>query len=349
MKYFCSLLISVFFVFSILNAQNTFAPYEINTKIIVKNTILAKVANKAITTYDIMKKLDILFNRSYPDLIDSNTARFQFYLSGWQQTLEEIINNQLILIEASKKDLKITDAEIREEVEMRYGPNVMINLEKINLSYEDALKTVKEEMIIQRMMYYFIKAKADQKITPSAIRNAYRLYCKENPPLETFSYYLISIRSIDDKTAQEAAAKTLLFFKEKNTSPKELEISIKEIEKNYKNCQISISNLYKVTNKEIAVSQQKILSNLEKNSYSDIICQTSRTTNKKINRIFYLKDYERKEIQTFSEISNQLKENLLNTALIEESNKYFTKLKNQYHIYKNPNISKDFIPFSIQQ
>ncbi len=348
MKLFYYILICIFFI-SILTAQNFVPPYEVNKKIVVNNTVLAKVADKTITTYDVMKKLDLAFNHSFPDLIDSDAARFQFYMTGWQQTLEELVNNQLILLEASKKELKITDAEIREEVQMRYGPNVMVNLDKEGLTFEDVFKLAKEDMIIQRMMYYFVRARADQKTTPSAIRNAYRLYCKENPPKETWSYYIISIKSTDEKAAQEAAQKALSLFKEKALDPKELENFIKDIEKNYINCQISISNLYKVTNKEIASSQQKILNNLVKNSYSDIICQTSRSSNKKINRIFYLKDYERKETESFEEISNKLKDNLLNIALIEESEKYFKKLKEQYHVDRNPNLSKDFVPFSIEQ
>jgi hypothetical protein len=258
-----------------------------------------------------------------------------------------MINNQLILFEATKKELKITDAEVREEVEMRYGPNTIINLVNLGLTYDEALKMTKEDMIIQRMMYYFIKVKADQKITPSAIRSAYRLYCRENPPLETWSYYTISIKSDDDISSQKTAEEIHALLKEKSQDPKEIEDLFSDIKNNHKNCQISISNLFKVNSKEIATSQQKILSNLKINSYSDIICQTSRTTNKKIHRLFYLKDYEKKDTETFEEKSNKLKEELLNKALAEEFANYFTKLKKQYHVEKNPIISNDFVPFSL--
>lgn len=348
MKIFSYIFISTFLCFSLLKAQNPLTGCDSNQNITVNNTILAKVADKAISTYDVMKKLEIAFTRSFPDLIDSKPARFQFYTAGWQRTLEELINNELILMEAVKKELKISDAEIREEIELKFGPNVMLNLNKANISYEDAMKMTKDEMLIQRMMYYFIKTKADQKITPSAIRNAYRLYCKENPPIETWSYYTISIKSADDKTSKEVAEKALTLFKEKALDPKDLETSLKDIEKTYENCQITISNLYNVTSKEIAASQQKILNSLQKNSYSDLICQTSRSTNKKTNRIYYLKDYEKKETQSFEEVSNKLKENLLNQALVEESEKYFTKLKEQYQVDRNPNITKDFTPFSFE-
>jgi len=349
MKIYPYILASLIFISSFVYAQPSYNPaFEMNANINTKNTILAKVADKAITAYDVKKRLDIFFNRSFPDLIESTTARYQYYISGWQHTLDDMINNQLMLIDAEKKELKITDGELREEIETRYGPNVMINLEKINLTYEEALKATKEEMILQRMMYYFIKAKADQKITPSAIRNAYRLYCNENPPQQIWSYHVISIRSDDDKLSSEIAQKTLALLKEKNTNPKELEELIKELEKDSKNCKINLSKLYSVNNKEISSSQQKILSSLEKNSYSDIVCQTSRSTKKKINRIFYLKDYEKKETESFVEMSSKLKDQLLNTTLLEESDKYFAKLKNQYHVEKNPNISKDFVPFVIE-
>lgn len=344
--YFISSVLMLGTIFAENTLQNN---YEPSANIALNNTVLAKVADKTITTLDVMKRMDLIFNRAYPDLIDSKAARFQFYMTGWQNTLDELINNELILLEASKKEIKLTDADVREEVENRYGPDVMENLAKLNLTFDEALKITKNEMLVQRMMYYFIRAKADQRTTPNEIKNAYKLYCKENPTKETWGYFVVSIKANDEKVEKEVLEKALALFKDKKEAPKELQDAIKEIEKNYQNCQITISNLYSVSNKEISPSHLEVLSKMQKNSYSDITCQISRTTNKKINRIFYLKDYEKKETESFEQVANKLKDGILNNAFVEESEKYFTKLKEQYQVDKNPNITKDFVPFTLEQ
>jgi len=321
--------------------------YEMKAGIKINNTVLAKVAEKTITTYDVMKRLEINFNRSFPDLLNSVPSRYQFYMTGWQHALDELIDNELILIDSSKKELKISDAEIREEIENKYGPNVATTLQKMGVSHEEAIKTTKEEMIIQRMMYYFIKSKADQKITPSAIKNAYRIFTQENPPKEIWNYKVISIKSNDEKISNEVALKAYNLLKAKNEDPQQFETELKDIEKDNPNLKISISNLYSLTNKEISTSHQKVLSSLQNNSYSEIINQQSKS-NDKIFRIFYLKDFEKKLPPTFDEIYNKLKEELTQKALIEESENYFSKLKKLYHVEKSSFINKDFVPFTIE-
>lgn len=348
MKFFLYILTPLLLITSFVKANDFMRPFGNSAKITVKNTILAKVEDMPISAYDVMKKLDIVYNRSFPDQIDATTSRYQFYISGWPQILDEIINNKLILLDANKKELKLQDAEVREEMEARYGPNILLKLQTLNLTYDETLKNTKEEMVIQRMMYYFIKSKADQKLTPSAIRNAYRLYCNENPSQDIYSYHVVSIRSKDENISKNASQSVLNILKEKNADPKDLENTLKDLEKDYKGCNISVSQLYKQSSKDLALSHQKTLSNLEKNTFSNIISQTSRLNNQRVNRIFYLKDLEKIDLKTFDEMSKQLKDDLLQSFLIAESESYFSKLKTQYHVEKNQYISKDFMPFTLE-
>ncbi|NGX63336.1 MAG: Chaperone SurA [Candidatus Anoxychlamydiales bacterium] len=348
MKIFTKILVSLLVCFSFASANNFMNPQMDNAQISVNNTVLAKVDSKAITALDIKKKLDIAFERSFSDLVDSNSARFQFYQTGWKQILDEVINNELILADAEKREFKITDAELSEEMENRFGPNIMSNLQKFNLSYEDAQKMLSEEMIIQRMMYYFVKAKADQVVTPVAIRNSYRLYIKENPAKQILSYHVISIRCDDKALAKKFAEKAHTLLKEKNIDPKDLENDLKDLEKSYKNSSISVSNLYKLDSKDIAISQRKVLLELEKNTYSGISSQVSRINNKEVHRIFYLKDTENIETKTFDEMAQELKNNLMEKHMLQEAEKYFAKLKTQYHVEKFYINSNEFIPFSLR-
>jgi len=349
MKFFAYLLFPLLVITSFVKA-NDFrqTPYETSAKINVKNTILAKVEGIPISAYDVMKKLNITFDRTFPDLIDSTNARYQFYMTGWQQMLDEIINNKLIILDDDKKELKLQDSEIREEMEARYGPNVLLKIQSLKMTYDEALKNTKEEMILQRMMYYFIKSKADQKLTPSSIRNAYRLYCNNNPAQEIYSYNMISIRSKNDNVLKKASENIIKLLKEKDIDPKDIETDLKALEKTYQGCSINVSELYKESSTKLAPSHQKVLTQLEKNTYSELISQTSRLNNQKVNRIFYLKDLEKIDLKSFDEMSKQIKDELLQSYLVSESEIYFTKLKKQYHVEKNQNITKDFMPFILE-
>ncbi|NGX49372.1 MAG: hypothetical protein K940chlam5_00970 [Candidatus Anoxychlamydiales bacterium] len=348
MKFFIKLFIPLIAIAPILNA-NDFrnSPMEQNANINVNNTVLAKVEDRAITALDVKKKLDIAFERSFTDLIDSKSARFQFYQSGWPQVLDEVINNELVLLDAKKREFTISDAELTEEMENKYGPNIIANLQRVNLTLEEAQKMLSEEMIIHRMLYYFVRSKAEQNVTPNKIKNSFQLYIKENPSQEIYSYNVISVRCDDNKIANLAANKVHLLLKEKNQNPKELEDTLKEIEKEYKNCSINVSNLYKTSSKDLSLSHKNILKDLEKNNFSDISSQVSRINNKQISRIFYLKDLEKIEAKTFDEISNELKTKLVEKELLQVGNNFFNKLKKEY-LVENKVISKDFCPFTFE-
>ncbi len=349
MKIFIKLFIFLICISSILNANDFIveSPIEKNANIIVNNTILAKVEDRAITTLDIKKKLDLAFERSFPDLIHSKSARFQFYQSQWHQVLDELINNELILIDAKKRELTIPDAELKEEMENRYGPNIISNLQKLNLSLEEAQKMLADEMIIHRMIYYFVRAKAEQNVTPSKIKHSYQLYLKENPTQDIFTYNVISIRCDDETISNLAAKRVHLLLQEKNQDPKELKNLLKEIEKEYKNCTINVSNLYTVSSKDLVTSHKNILKSLKKNEFSNVFFQESKINNKKVAKIFYLKDLKKIEAKSFDEISNDLKAKLLEQELLQIGKNFFDKLRKEYLVENKINL-KDFCPFTFE-
>ena len=54
--------------------------------------------------------------------------------------LMEMIDHQLILADATDKEIKISSGEVREEMEFRFGPNIMLTLDNIGLTYDDTWK-----------------------------------------------------------------------------------------------------------------------------------------------------------------------------------------------------------------
>src|SRR6202035_4022048 len=63
-------------------------------QILVNNRILAKVNGKAISVIDLMKKLDMLFYRQFPEYTSSMQARFQFYQANWKHVFQELLDKE---------------------------------------------------------------------------------------------------------------------------------------------------------------------------------------------------------------------------------------------------------------
>jgi hypothetical protein len=74
-------------------------------KIVINNRILGRVNGKPISTYDLMKKMDVSFFRQYPEYASSIEARFQYYEMVWKSALAEMIDKQLILADAQESKI----------------------------------------------------------------------------------------------------------------------------------------------------------------------------------------------------------------------------------------------------
>ena len=341
---FCISLFLISACFANMNPGSMVEP-----KLNVNNIVLTKINGKNISVIDVMKKMDFVFHKAYPNLITSKQARYQFYTSSWTYVLKELINTELMIAQAEVKEVKISDSEIRETMEERYGPNTLIILEDIGLSYDEAFQMIKTEMIVQRMMWYFVHSKALTQVTPQLIRQEYRLHLEKNPPYDEWDYQVISIKGTDDLEAEIVANKTHEIVKNTTLPLDDLADQFKDFEKEFTNTKIQISNTYKVTSKDVSKAHKDVLTTLEEDSYSAPNCQTSRFDNKKIHRIFYMKRHELKKPPTFEEMADNIKHELLNKIVTDESNAYFSKLRKYYGVIEEETIIPDnFVPFSLE-
>src|SRR5690349_12572308 len=148
------LLLSLSFFLPFLSLQGNvpqFASYEEPQDIVIYNRILAKVNGKSISVIDVMKKMDLFLQRYYPEHAQSKMARFQYYSKQWRDTLSQMIDQELMLADAEHLELKVTDAEVREEVLGRFGPNIMSTLDSIGMTYDEARTQIYNEMVVHRI------------------------------------------------------------------------------------------------------------------------------------------------------------------------------------------------------
>lgn len=320
-------------------------------KIVVQNSILTKVNGTTISMMDVKKKMDMIFHQHYAHLADNPQARFQFYEVSWRRVLSEMIDHELILADAADKEVKLTDGEIREEIESRFGPNVMSTLDKIELTYDEAWKFVKNEMIVQRMNWWFIQAKAITKVTPQEIKQGYRLYLKDHPAYTQWKYQVLTIRAADKQPLSEDLPKALFAaIQEQNPTAETLTKFLKDFESKHPSCSLSFSNEFSATDAELSESHRSALANLEAGQYSAPTLQVARDK-KQVYRIFYLGEKIAHAASTFEEMAPMIKNELLQKASMETSQNYLVKLRKHYRYdaeHLKETLPDNLTPFSLQ-
>ncbi len=322
------------------------------SELIVYNRILAKIHGKTISVIDVLKKMDLFLQRNYPHLIHSKPARFQFYASQWHETLTQIINQELILADAEHLELKVSDAEVREEMLNRFGPAIMATLDSIDLTYEEAKKMIYNEIVVQRMMWYRVNSKALNKVNPKDIKCAYKEFCIQNPSLEQWKYQVLSLRSVNQALSEMLAAKACDLIH--HAAHDELSTIADQIKKDASEdsaLTVTLSSDLEADEKSIALPHKEVLQTLTVGNFSKPIPQVSRADNSVVYRIFHLKEHTVKKTPSFEKTAEQLREGLLNTAASAEHESYIAKLRTKMgydeHQFLEP-LPDNFQPFVLR-
>ncbi len=320
---------------------------EETADLIIHNRILAKVNEKTISVIDVMKRMDLFLQKHYPHLANSKMARFQFYSSQWRDYLSQMIDTELMLVDAEKLELKVSEAEVREEILNRFGPNTMPTLDKLGLTYEETRKMIQDEMIVQRMIWFRVNSKAINSVNSKDVKDAYNQYCIDNPEMQEWEYQVLSIRSGNRATSELLASKAFeLMNKHLNLSSVTEQLTSPD-----EATTISVSQEIKADEKNVSEAHKQVLETLTTGSFSKPIAQVSRVDNSVVYRIFHLKKHSRKEVPSFEKMAEQLKEELLQEAASKENTQYITKLRDKLGYDEKHMIEilpSDFQPFVLR-
>lgn len=305
-----------------------------STELVIYNRILAKVGDKTISVIDVMKRMDLFLQKNYPQFVNSKAARCQFYSSQWQDYLNQMIDTELMIADSEKLELKVSEAEVREEVLNRFGPNVMPTLDSLGVSYDEARKMIQDEMIVQRMMWFRVNSKVLNNINSQDVKGAYAQYCAAHPEMQEWNYQVLSIRSPNKGASEALASKAFELLNAKMTPSEsdsllDLAAISNRLSPPDESTTVTVSEEMKVDEKTISSAHREVLETLSENGYSKPIAQISRVDNSVVYRIFHLKQHSKKEIPAFEKIADQLKEELLQQAAGKESTQYILKLRDR--------------------
>lgn len=337
------LLIALFPILA--SADIPFAPQGSN-EIVVNNRILVRVLGKPVSVIDVMKNMDLYISRNYPELIDSKAGRLQFYTQSWRDTLNQMIDNELMLADAESREVKVTDGEVREMVQERFGPNIMGTLDRLGLTYDEARQMTHNEMIVQRMNWLRVYSKALQKVTSQEVKKGYVDFCKHNPPKEEWTYQMLTVRGETGSALANQAYEMLLTQPDLNAVAEKLQAELPPDS----SITISVSQDYAVEDKNLAQSVKDVLSSLEVGHFSKPSLQTSRD-NSPTNRIFYLKNHMKTDPLKFEDLANRIKDSLIQKAAGTEMEAYQARLRARFGYDMKTleeSIPPDFQPFTMR-
>lgn len=326
-------------------------PSEDSLELTFQNRVLAKIGSKAITVLDVMKKMDMIFFREFPQYAKSSTARFQFYDMNWRAILGEMIDNQLVLSDAEELKMPISRGDVRQEIEQIFGPNIIQNLDQAGLTLEEAMQMIKDSILIRRMTFFKVNMMAQKKVTPQKIKSAYDEYLKNFEPKNEWTYQVLSIRDPNPETNEKLANEVSLLLKEKKVPIDKISEKKSEIPSWNSFSSISLSEEYKHIESEVSPQYLEVLQELKIGAISSPIKQKNRKDNATFFRIFYLKGKKMDHPLPFKEKIKDLESDLLERAYLEEHDHYFQSLRDKYHLNKEnleKEIPSDFRPFSIQ-
>lgn len=320
-------------------------------QITINNRILAKVHGKAISVIDVMKKMDMLFYKQFPQYTSSVEARFQFYQVQWKRTLQDLVDKELILADAEESKIQVTANETRKEMESQFGPNIILNLDKVGLTFDEAWHMVQGDLLLRRMITFRVNSKAFKIVTPQVIRTAYEQFAKENIRTPEWHYYVITIRDPDSTKAADAANLVHELLVNDAVSLEELPNKLKSMGPVIaQSVKVNISEEYKHNEKSVSPANKEILVTLQQGSYSQPVAQKSRADKSIVFRIFSLKEMKEGGSVPFSEVERKLENQLLDKAIDKESELYLKKLRQHYNyseIQSQDIVEESFQPFSL--
>ncbi len=339
-------------VFSVLFAHSTAAPTQKefqNGEMIVNNRILAKINGKVFSVMDLMKKLELIFYREYPQYAEIPKAKYDFFKSHWRQVLDEIIDAELVIANSKEVKLTVSDGDVRQEIESIFGPNVVVNIDKTGMSYEEAFKMLCEDIIVQRMTYGMAHVHAMNRIGPQDVRKAYEEWSKENPIKECWEYKVVSIKSLDKDKSMLFANLCLNLLQQEGASLDNLEQVLKDKNLLTNDVNVSVSDLFERNVDNVSELHKEVLKTLDKETFSKPVAQDTKTRQKQqIAKIFYLQKYTPQGLIPLKDVESRLKNKLLDKAIQEETLTYRKKLRKRFGIdenYLSKAVPENFEPF----
>lgn len=339
-------------VFAAPSSVNFLSSSEEKLEIRVENRVLAQVNGKPITVLDVMKKMDVLFFRQFPEYVASKAARHQYYQMSWKKVLNDLVEKELMMADAKEMKIEVTASEVRQELESSFGPNIIANLDKIAMTLSEAKEILLEEITIRKMQMYKVNAKAFRQVGPQQIKDRYQEWLKEHAQPEQWTYQVVTFKdSKDEHLAKETANFAQKWLDEGKVRPTLLNDELKRLGLLADSTRISVSEDLTVSKTEILEEYLGVMKDLEPGQFSKPLAHFSRRDQKNVYKVFKLIAIEEEKAPTLQEVELRIKNELLAKAAEVAGKEYIEYLKNHFSvndIYLSK-LQEEWQPFYLEE
>ena len=314
----------------------------------INNRVLFHINGKPISVLDLKKKMDMVLYKEFPEYAQSPTHRYQFYSTNWLDVLIQYIDRELVIADAKEKQLPITDAEIREQLQQIFGVNYLEVLDQLEFSLDEAWKMAEEEITVERMMMFSVQYRARDSITPEQIKEFYHKYVQEKSSDSTFSYKIITFRNPAIELAKSTAEESYRLLTSSSTSVDTLIKTLKKDGLLGDETEINISDTYEQPRSELSKRYLSALENLKPGYFSLPLEQVSRNSQQSVYRIFLLENVVQPRVESLEALENRIKERLLQEAIAQKTEQYIHRLREHFHISEEEikgSLPENFSPF----
>lgn len=308
--------------------------------LVINNRVLLKINNRPLSVMDVVRKMDMIFYQQYPQYANSEEIKYQFYVQSWDAILASMIDDQLILADAKDKKITATEGEVREALEKIFGGDLVMQLNELGVTYDEAFEMVKTDLIVQKLTGGMVHAKAATAVNPKKVRQLYDQLMKENPPQNRYVYRVLSFRGSQEKESKEVALRAHELLTEGKVA---LELIPEKFEESA--VKIALSAEYSRTDKDISAAHKAVLSKLSPGELSMPVMR------KGVVYLFLLDQLENEGPPSFHEMEDELKKKILEKEVIEYNEKYRKSLRKRYGLsdkHLSSLIPEDLQPFAMR-
>lgn len=313
-------------------SKSNSAVEEAMSHIIVHNRPLAKINGKVFSVIDVQKSMNRYLLKAYPDIFQDPQSVLQFYVHNWRPVLQEMIDNELMLMEAEELTYKMDASYIKEEMRERFGENANEISDNNDMSKEELEKIVGDDLICRSLLWYRVWQPAMNEVTPKVIHDHYVANVLNGPAQDSWKYQMCTIRGKDANQNEKIAKELKKVFKKADTklggSLTDAVAAVSSLTP--EGVSVKVSDDIVLTSQELSKENLSILQGLKPMEISKAVNQKSRYDDQTVTRIFQLKEHTVTAPPAFEDVSSQIKEALIGEKSEGIRQEYMTRLRKRF-------------------
>jgi hypothetical protein len=317
----------------------------------VHNRVLTAVLGKPITVLDVQKHLETQFYAQFPQYRDRPEAKWEYFQMRWREALGELVNQELVLADAADRELEVPDGDIREEMIRRFGADLALATEQMNLTFDEVWEMVRLELRAQKMIGGMVMFPAFTEITPEQVKEAYDLAVRESAGKEECHYRIVTVRGGEPAAGAAVAQRVHALLSSSAEGAVEVVKVLDAPGTLPEGVTCTLSEEYRQPVKNLSASHREVLEKLQVGNFSQPIAQRSRVDQQTVHRIFVLTGRDSKAPPAFEAAAQGIQESLTHQRAGTLHERYMTQLRQKYGVTAETlaaNTPSDFQPFEVR-